>query len=68
MTTISAIEFKAKYLQLLDEVQRTGEDLIISKRGKPVARVVAEMEAQPWLALRGRGRMVADPFAPVDVS
>ena len=65
MTTISATEFKARCLQLLVEVQRTGQDLIISKRGKPVARVVAEREEQPWLALRGRGRMVGDPFEPV---
>lgn len=64
MTTITATEFKARCLQLLDEVQRTGQDLIISKRGKPVARVVAEKEEQPWLALRGRGRMVGDPYEP----
>lgn len=49
---------------MLDEVQRTGEDLVISKRGKPVARVVAEKEPKPWLALRGTGAYTADPFAP----
>jgi len=65
MTTITATEFKAKCLQLLDEVQRTGEDLVISKRGKPVARVVAEKAPQPWLALRGKGRFKGDPFEPV---
>ncbi len=65
MTTISTTEFKAKCLQLLDEVQRTGQDLVISKRGKPVARVVAEKEPQPWLALRGRGKVLGDLFEPV---
>ncbi|MCF7734053.1 MAG: type II toxin-antitoxin system Phd/YefM family antitoxin [Akkermansiaceae bacterium] len=65
MTVISATEFKAKCLHLLDEVQRTGQDLIISKRGRPVARVVAEQPAQPWLALRGKGRFKGDPFAAV---
>ena len=64
MRTINATEFKARCLQLLDEVQRTGEDLVISKRGKPVARVVAEKESKPWLALRGTGEYLADPFAP----
>lgn len=64
MRTISATDFKAKCLQLLDEVQRTGEDLVISKRGKAVARVVAEKESKPWLALRGTGAYTADPFAP----
>ena len=38
--TIPAGEFKAKCLKLLDEVQRTGEELIVTKRGKPVARLV----------------------------
>ncbi len=65
MKTITATEFKAKCLQLLDEVQRSGEDLVISKRGKPVARVVAEKPAKPWLGLRGTGSYTADPFAPV---
>jgi len=38
--TIPADEFKARCLKLLDEVQRTGEELIVTKRGRPVARVV----------------------------
>ena len=61
---ITATEFKAKCLQLLDQVQRTGEDLVISKRGKPVARVVAERNSKPWLALRGKGAFKGDPFEP----
>ena len=59
------MEFKAKCLQLLDEVRQTGEELVISKRGKPVARVIAEKEPKPWLALRGTGPYTAEPFAPV---
>ena len=62
---ISATEFKAKCLELLDRVHSTGEELVISKRGKPVARLVAEHEDKPWLALRGKGRFVGDPFKPV---
>ncbi len=64
MKTINATEFKAKCLQLLDEVQRTGEELVISKRGKPVARVVPEKAAKPWLVLRGSGNYIGDAFAP----
>lgn len=37
---INASEFKAKCLRLLDEAHATGNELIITKRGKPVARVV----------------------------
>ena len=64
MKTISATEFKARCLHLLDVVHSTGEDLVISKRGKPVARVVAESNAKPWLSLRGKGHFTADPFSP----
>jgi len=65
MNAISATEFKAKCLHLLDEVQRTGQDLVICKRGKPVARVVTAKPERPWLALRGKGRFVGDPIEPV---
>jgi prevent-host-death family protein len=37
--TIPAGEFKAKCLALLDEVAETGEELVVTKRGRPVARV-----------------------------
>jgi len=40
-TTVPAGEFKAKCLQLIDEVAATGESLTITKRGRPVAQVVA---------------------------
>lgn len=62
---ISASLFKARCLRLLDEVSRTGEELIILKRGRPVARVVPAREERPWLALRGRGKFTGDPFASV---
>lgn len=62
---ITASAFKAQCLRLLDQVSRTGEELIILKRGRPVARVVPAREAKPWLALRGRGEFIGDPFATV---
>lgn len=36
---IAVTEFKAKALQLLDEVAETHETLIITKRGRPFAQV-----------------------------
>jgi prevent-host-death family protein len=39
-TTIAAGQFKAKCLALLDEVQQTRKEYVITKRGKPVARLV----------------------------
>lgn len=62
---ITATDFKARCLRLLDEIGRTGEELVILKRGRPVARVIAAHEEKPWLALRGRGEFVGDPFAGV---
>ena len=39
--TISAAEFKAKCLQLMDEVSEKKLTLIITKRGKPVMQAMA---------------------------
>jgi prevent-host-death family protein len=50
MPSIGAGEFKAKCLQLLDEVATTREPLVITKFGKPVARVVP---MPPQVRLRG---------------
>jgi len=40
MRSIAASQFKARCLALLDEVAETKEALVVTKRGKPVARVV----------------------------
>lgn len=39
MPTIQASEFKAKCLALMDRVARTGETIVITKNGKPVAEL-----------------------------
>ena len=39
MDTINAAKFKATCLALLDQVERTGELVRITKRGKPVAQL-----------------------------
>jgi prevent-host-death family protein len=36
---ITATQFKARCLRLLDEVAESGETLIVTKHGRPVARV-----------------------------
>lgn len=40
MQTIKASEFKAKCLHLMDLVNQTGEELVITKNGKPVSKLV----------------------------
>ena len=39
MRTITASQFKTKCLALMDEVLRTGEAILITKNGKPVAHL-----------------------------
>ena len=39
MPTIQASEFKAKCLALMDRVARTGETILVTKNGKPVAEL-----------------------------
>lgn len=54
MREIKASEFKAKCLKLIDEVNQTGESIVVTKRGKVVARLDAAYPkpANPF----GRGR------------
>lgn len=40
MQTVKASVFKAKCLKLMDEVNQTGEEIIITKNGKPVSKLV----------------------------
>ena len=42
--TIKASEFKAKCLQLMDEVAESGEEIVITKNGRPVSRLVPYRE------------------------
>ena len=64
---INASDFKARCLALIDEVHRSGESVVITKRGKVVARLVpaGDEHAKPWTKLRGTARLIGDPFAPV---
>jgi prevent-host-death family protein len=43
MRTIQASEAKTKFLGILDEVER-GESVIVTRHGKPIARIVPEAE------------------------
>jgi prevent-host-death family protein len=40
LRTIPAGIFKAQCLKLMDQVQQTGEEIIVTKHGKPVVRLV----------------------------
>jgi prevent-host-death family protein len=67
MRTIAAGKFKQTCLRLLDEVGVSGEPVLITKRGKPVAQLmpVAPEHQEDWAgALRDRGSIRGDLVAP----
>ncbi len=45
--TITASRFKAECLGLLDDVANTGQEVTVTKRGRPVARLVPVAEPAP---------------------
>jgi prevent-host-death family protein len=67
MKTISAAKFKASCLGLMDDVQRTREIVVITKRGKPVAKLVPVPAAKDDFIgrLKGKIRIVGDIESPV---
>ena len=67
--TMSAAEFKAKCLDVLDQVARRHEPVIVTKRGKAVAQVVPIIKRpkQLWGAMKGEIRVTGDIVRPLDV-
>ncbi len=69
---IAAGEFKAKCLKLMDEVRDTGEELIITKHGKPVAKLApiegAERDKAKTLfgCMKGSITILGDIVEPVE--
>jgi len=64
--TISASRFKAQCLALLDEVAESGQALVVTKRGKPVARVEPPAGIQTLAAeVRAWGASLPERFESV---
>lgn len=68
MQTIKASEFKAKCLNLMDEVRQGGEEIIITKNGKPVSVLKAYHTIPETLFGLHAGKVQSkdDLIAPVD--
>ena len=64
---IPAGKFKVKCLQILDEVQKTRREVVITKRGRPVARLLPADGPLPSVFGRMRGsiEILGDILAPV---
>ena len=67
MKKIAAAEFKARCLTLMDDVRSTREPIIITKRGKPVAKLVPadEPEREFIGRLKGIIKIVGDIESPI---
>ena len=69
MKNIRASEFKAKCLKIMDEVARTGEEVVITKNGKAISKLVPFRE--PVASLFGTHEanidVNGDIVAPLDI-
>ena len=59
---VPAGEFKTHCLALLDEVAETGREIIVTKRGKPVAKV---SPIEPPKSLKGSVTVLGDIVSPI---
>ena len=66
--TLSKSQFKPRALAVFRQVERTGEPVIITDRGRPVLKLVpyAAPGHDPLQAFRGCVQRYDDPLAPVD--
>ena len=66
--TVKASEFKVKCLKLMDEVAETGEEIVITKNGRPTVRLVAYVERPKTLFGIDRGKLeiLGDIISPID--
>ena len=61
MPTISAGEFKAKCLKLMDNIAKSHEEYVITKRGVPIVKIVPlESELEPVGFLRNTVKIKGD--------
>ena len=67
MAKVGATEFKAKCLELMDRVQARRETFVITKRGKPVAKLVPLERARTaglFGCMTGKASITGDITAP----
>jgi prevent-host-death family protein len=68
MKKIAAGEFKAKCLTIMENVRKNREPILITKRGRPLAKLVpAEEPSEEFLGrLEGVVRIVGDIESPIE--
>ena len=68
MKKIAAAVFKAQCLSLMEDVRSTRQPIVITKRGKPVAKLVpVDGEKDDFIGrLKGQIEIVGDIESPLD--
>ncbi len=66
MRRIAAGTFKARCLKIMDEVQARRQPVVITKRGKPVVKLVpaGKDRTEIYNSLRGKVRIIGDILSP----
>ncbi len=69
MKTMNAARFKATCLAVLDQVAQSGHGVVVTKRGKPVARVVPMVNRPDRIvgAMKGEIEVYGDIISPLGV-
>jgi prevent-host-death family protein len=69
MKSVSKSKLKARALEYFREVEKTGSELVVTDRGKPVLKIVPyhEPSEDTLRALRGSVLRYVDPTEPVGV-
>ena len=65
--TIKASEFKARCLKLMDEVAESGEEIVITKHGRPVSKLAPYRQRlkAPFGRHRDNIRILGDIVSPM---
>ena len=67
--TIAISQFKATCLAVLDKVKRTGQPVLVTRHGKPVALIEPPPPPEiktSWLgSFKSKGKIVGDIVSPV---
>jgi prevent-host-death family protein len=66
MKEVPAGEFKAHCLALMDQVQLTGEPIVVTKRGRPVVKLIPAKGKRDSIFghMAGRAKIVGDIVSP----
>lgn len=70
MEAVAISKFKATCLSLLDRVKKTGQPLLITKRGEPIAQVVPPPPPEPpkgstFGCMKGTAEILGDIVEPL---